>query len=377
MEEKSRESVSEQDVLRLASNICIKLNINVDQLPSSIQQLHSAFSIKIIETMCCDRLKNTIQHASCIDDEVLNYSLVLYALQNDILGENLDHIAAADLAKFETIALHNLYEIFFYLADFVVTETGKKFFASSSWSFEALKFCEKKISSNNLLLTTPDTKECEPQLKSIEPHIIDLGALDRSSNDAQDSQTAPESEKPTEAQTENVDPDFESKTREFLLTLFKNELGIDRIPARLMRQMSSTLREKIRLFAALKAHRAQLKRVRRMRASELATRQRARIGFVDEHLQDLYAKKCKDIETEREKNANKAIKDCKIQNIRAKHILAENQFETKKRDAEIERQNEKKIRKKFDEKIKEIGEDILHHHAAKLEKDARGTHAGR
>ena len=112
--------------------------LNIDSKPDNIFQLNSAFFIKILETICFDKMKNTIKIASCLDDEIFNYNLVLSALQSDILGENIDHISAECLVRFDSRNIRNLVEIFSCLGELVICEVGSNAFPPTKFDFKGI-----------------------------------------------------------------------------------------------------------------------------------------------------------------------------------------------------------------------------------------------
>jgi len=291
--------MNQNDTCSVLEQVQKLLNLlNIDSKPDNIFQLNSAFFIKILETICFDRMKNTIKIASCLDDEIFNYNLVLSALQNDILGENIDHISAECLVRFDSRNIRNLVEIFSCLGELVICEVGSNAFPPTKFDFKEVKFCEHALSPNNnnldakTTLTAPVLSPSSILLEKSKSSqsFIQLGNISSPkccpNDDLKNATKSTPKVLEFDKSKQNINLKAENQIKAILKGLFEDEINIEKIPPNILKNMSSAVLDKVKLYNSLKSHRKQLKIVQNRKVSDLKLRNAKKFDFIKSDMED-------------------------------------------------------------------------------------------
>ena len=85
---------------------------------------------------------------------------------------------------------------------------------------------------------------------------------------------------------QNINLKAENQIKAILKGLFEDEINIEKIPPNILKNMSSAVLDKVKLYNSLKSHRKQLKIVQNRKVSDLKLRNAKKFDFIKSDMED-------------------------------------------------------------------------------------------
>ncbi|MEN2496414.1 MAG: Centrosomal protein of 95 kDa [Marteilia pararefringens] len=403
--------IEAETIIEQANFVLKKLKINSDI--TDLCQLNSLFFVCIIEKMCFDKLKNTIHHISCRDDETFNYNIILSALSGDILGEDLNHIRPDKLVLFDLLSLKNLLEIFSELLKFIEAQVGSNYYQSTDAEFKQTVYECKPISPgiNMRNITKISNTSQENHLANStlsnttegidDKQFIDLGELSSSNCRRQSTSEAIIQNYPNNSVWEKdssiISAKSDSESHHLLASRYSSiedisnskrdhfdESGTedysifnycmgnnfcDNIPVRTLDKMKKEIKSKINLKNSLSNHREHLKNLRKKNLIDSLKRNNEKLKlFQNDIKSSLDVRKLKKNRLN-DIRINSKILDRKLESIRALRALEESKRNKASREYTHKRRKIDKFCNIFESKIKNLNQEIITNHRHELDRE--------